>query len=62
MSKAYLNSLYEEGSRKEIFEWLCKLDKENDELRAKVARLEEEAEDAWLEAKEQAAVNDTYGC
>ena len=52
MSKAYLNALHEEGSRAEIFEWLCKLDKENDELRAKVKRLEEEAEDAWLAARE----------
>lgn len=31
--KAYLNVLYEEGSRKEIFEWLCKVDAENDRLR-----------------------------
>lgn len=36
MSKAYLNALYEEGSRQEIFEWLCRLDKENDELRGKI--------------------------
>lgn len=41
MSKAYLNALYEEGTRKEIFEWLCKLDKENDDLREKLRELEE---------------------
>lgn len=33
MSKAYLNALKEEGTKEEIFEWLCRLDKENDELR-----------------------------
>lgn len=33
MSKAYLNALYEEGSRQDIFNWLCRLDAENDELR-----------------------------
>ena len=31
--KAYLNNLYEEGTRQEIFEWLVKVDKENDEYR-----------------------------
>lgn len=33
MSKAYLNNLFEEGTRRELFEWLCRLDKENDKLR-----------------------------
>lgn len=51
MSKAYLNALSEEGSRAEIFEWLCRIDKENDELRAKVKRLEEEAEELYMELR-----------
>ena len=33
MSKAYLNALFEEGSRTELFDWLCKLDAERDALR-----------------------------
>ena len=36
MAKAYLNALGEEGTREEIFEWLCRVDKECDELRAKI--------------------------
>lgn len=31
-NKAWLNSLHEEGTREEIFEWLVKVDKENDTL------------------------------
>jgi hypothetical protein len=33
MSKAYLNALFEEGLQEKIFDWLCKLDAENDKLR-----------------------------
>lgn len=36
MSKAYLNALHEEGTREEIFDWLCKLDAEVDNLRAQL--------------------------
>jgi hypothetical protein len=42
MTKAYLNALYEEGTRKELFEWVCKLDGENDQLRDDKRRLDEE--------------------
>jgi predicted nuclease with TOPRIM domain len=42
MTKAYLNALYEEGTRKELFEWVCKLDKENDQLRDDKRRLDTE--------------------
>jgi hypothetical protein len=42
VSKAYLNALYEEGTRKELFEWVCKLDGECDQLRADKRRLDEE--------------------
>ncbi len=38
MSKAYLNALYEEGTRAEIFDWLCKLDAECDDLRKQLQR------------------------
>lgn len=37
MSKAYLNALAEEGSRRELIEWLARLDRENDCLRAELA-------------------------
>lgn len=33
MSKAYLNALYEEGTKQECFDWLCKVDADNDDLR-----------------------------
>jgi hypothetical protein len=42
MTKAYLNALYEEGTRQEIFEWLCKLDAETDQLTADKRRLDTE--------------------
>lgn len=42
MAKAYLNALWEDGNRREIFDWLCKLDAENDQLRADKRRLDEE--------------------
>lgn len=38
MSKAYLNALYEKGTRAEIFHWLCKTDAECDELRQQLKR------------------------
>lgn len=40
MSKAYLNNLAEEGSRRELIHWLVKLDKENDELQDKLKKAE----------------------
>jgi hypothetical protein len=33
MTKSYLNALYEEGTRNDLFQWVCKLDAENDRLR-----------------------------
>lgn len=39
MAKAYLNALYEEGSRADLLEWLVRLDKENDQLKDENALL-----------------------
>lgn len=44
MTKAYLNALHEEGTRQDLLEWLCKLDGENDALRAQLASANELAE------------------
>jgi hypothetical protein len=33
MSKAYLNALYEEGTKQDCFNFLCKVDAANDRLR-----------------------------
>ena len=40
MSKAYLNALYEEGTRQEIFDWLVKKDAEVDRLKDEIKKNE----------------------
>ncbi len=37
-NKAYLNAIWDEGDKREIFQWLCKLDEENDRLRAELRK------------------------
>lgn len=39
MSKAYLNALFEEGTKQDCFDFLCKADAENDRLRTALAGL-----------------------
>lgn len=56
MSKAYLNVLYEEGTRKELFEWVCKLDGECDQLRSDKRRLDEENAKLRKELQDEARI------
>jgi hypothetical protein len=39
MTKAYLNALYEEGTRSDLLHWLVKLDAERDALHASLTHI-----------------------
>jgi hypothetical protein len=38
-NKAYINALFEEGTRDDLIRWIKKLDEENDKLRDEVKKL-----------------------
>lgn len=48
---AYLNALSEERNPKILFEWVCKLHRENIDLRSRVKELEAQVDEFYPEPK-----------